>query len=165
MGNHVAAMFLTRFWKPLAYLAVAGCLWIALFSFGNAKYKAGRADERAGWLVVQAKAERDARAALQAQIDTANTTDKRNEKIIAGLNHQVDDAVGDLSLAGRLLAAARARTSPNRSLHETADQPGTAPASGTSGDGLADSIAAAVGECRRNTARLTALIAEIQPQL
>jgi len=157
--------FLRLTWKPLLIVVAAGAVWFAIHKWGETRYATGRADERAPWLIVQTKAEQAARVAMRAQIDTANATDKRNAEIIAGLNHQVDDAVGDLSIARRLLAAARARDPPSHSVHEATHQPGTPPASGASGDGLTDSVAAAVGECRRNSARLAALIAEITPQL
>lgn len=157
--------FLKLAWKPLLALAVAGAVWLAIHNWGDSRYASGEIHKNAEWLVKQNKAEREARQALQTQLDTATATDKRNAEIIAGLNHQVDDAVGDLSLANRLLTAARARTSTSHPVHEAADQPGTAPASGTQSDRLADSVAAAIGECRRNGARLTALIAEVVPQL
>jgi hypothetical protein len=157
--------FIRLNWKLLLIIAVAGAFWFAVHRWGDTRYASGRADERAPWLIVQANAQKAARAAIQAQIDTANATDKRNAEIIASLNHQVDDAVGDLSVANRLLVAARARTSASHPMPETADQPRATPPGGTPGDGLADSVAAAIGECRRNSRRLDALIAEISPQI
>jgi len=124
-----------------------------------ASYQAQVADQ-------EAKAEKAAREALQAQIDAHHVIDQRNERVIADLTQRAQAAESDAALTGRLLAAQKARLPPSHPVPEAAHQSATVDASETSGLGqLAAATAAALNECRGNARQLNALIAEIEPQL
>lgn len=105
--------------------------------------------------------------ALAAQKAAADAAEARNALILEKLNDrekELSAVAGDRDLARRLLARAAAAASssvPTSQGGQTAANP-----SGASSDGsLAETVAAAIGECRRNADRLDALIAEITPQL
>ena len=125
-----------------------------------ASYKAQVAD-------ADAKAQKAAADALQAQINTRLTTEANNGKVISQLMAERDTAALDRDIAQRLLAAAAARAAaPNRPVPQTAGgqaAPTAGPAAG--GGSLTEELAAAIDECRANANQLDALIAEIKPQL
>lgn len=114
-----------------------------------------------------AAAEKAAREALQAQIDTGHKTDQRNKEIIRELNARASTAESDRDLARRLLNSALGPFTPtSHRLPEASHQSGAAGAGGEGGGpGLETEVAAAIGECERNSDRLDALIAQIRPQL
>jgi len=114
-----------------------------------------------------AAGERAAREALQKQIDTAHQTDQRNETIIHDLHARADSAESDRDLARRLLNSALGPISPaSHRLPEAPNQPGATGTGRTgSGPSLETEVAAAIGECERNSNRLDALIAQIKPQV
>lgn len=158
--------FIRLNWKPLLVVVIAGAIWFAIHRWGEARYAAGRADERAPWLIAQASAEKAAREAIQAHIDTANATDKRNAETIAGLDRTLADASRDHDQLSGLLAAARQRAAASHPVSAAANQPAASEPSTAQSDGRLDGLlASAITECNGNRAGQTALIAEIQPQL
>lgn len=124
-----------------------------------ARYKASVAE-------VQASAQLAARNALEKQLSQRTLTEANNAQVIQSLTAERDVASRDRDLAQRLLSAAQARPAASHSVPETRREPGAPTASPAPSDGrLADVLAATFDECRANAAQLTALIAEIQPQL
>jgi len=124
-----------------------------------ASYQARVADQAAA-------AEKAAREALQAQIDSAHSTDIRNQGIIDDLKKRADSSESDLAFARRLLNAARPIAAAGHSVPKAPNQPGASGASGAaSGPSLETEVAAAIGECERNSDRLDALIAQVKPQV
>ena len=114
-----------------------------------------------------AKAQKAASDALQAQINTRLATEANNGKVIQQLQAERDSAAADRDFARRLLAAAQA-------VPTAADHSGTAAAGGSAapdparppGDRpLAQDLGDAAGECRDAIQRLAALQVELQPQL
>lgn len=158
--------FLKLSWKPLLAILVAGAILFAIHRWGEMRYAAGYGASETNWLVVQASAERAARVAMQAQIDTANATDKRNAETIADLDRTLADAGRDHDRLSFLLAAARQRASTSHPVPTAPNQPAAAEASGAQSarrlDGL---LADAITECNGNRAAYAALIAEVSAQL
>lgn len=153
-------------WRPLLIIIAAGAVWFAIHKWGDTRYAAGRADERAPWLIEQAKAEEAARIAIQAQINTANATEKRNAETIAGLDRTLADAAHEHDRLSGLLAAARQRTAASHPVPAAANQPAVTAAPAAQGDGRLDGLSAdAIIECLGVRASYIALIAELVPQL
>jgi hypothetical protein len=110
------------------------------------------------------------RKALQTQQVQAQKTDQTNSQVLHELQLKNTAIAIDRDhtnvLVRRLLARAARPCPASGGMPETTDQPGTARASGTSGDGQVESLLGdAYDESQRNAARLDALIAQIKPQL
>jgi len=159
--------FLRLAWPYLLSAAVAGYGVHELdqIPYGRlqttfASYKAQVADD-------DAKAQKAAADALQAQINTRLTTEANNGKVIAQLAQERDSAAADRDFARRLLAAAQAKPTTGGGAVPTAGhQPGTSDPAGSSGDrSLVTDLGSAAGECRDAIQRLAGLQAELIPQL
>ena len=106
-------------------------------------------------------------ADAKAKADQAELSALQNDGVIyANLQTESAAIAADRdSLAGRLRHALGLATSCG-SLQPTASIPGPAPSGSPSGAGYVDdAIAAALTECRLNSAQLDALEAQIRPQL
>lgn len=112
-------------------------------------------------------AQKAATDALARQLQQQKTTEDNNAAIIAKLEADKTAAESDRDIAVRLFNGAKAANDPGSgSMSKAVNQPPASASSGASGGGsLTTDLAAAIGECRRNAARLNALIAEISPQL
>jgi hypothetical protein len=110
-----------------------------------------------------ARADMAALAAERAK-DKEDAANTHNAQVVAGLQTQLD-ALGleRTALANRLQNAIKADSG---SLPQAGNHPGITPATRASGDGrLAELLAAAVSECRRNDDRYASLIEEVATQL
>ena len=118
-----------------------------------------------------AAAQAAAARALQDQISRANAQDAANAKIIADLQARAVGAESDRDFARRLLAAARQAVpaAGGSAAGQAASQPGADGAAGAQPGGpptaLAGLLAGAAGECANAIQRLSALQAELTPQL
>ena len=124
-------------------------------------YKAQVAD-------ADAKAQKAAADALQAQINTRLTTESHNGQIVAQLTQERDSAALDRDFARRLLAAAQAKPRSGQ-VPAPGHQPATPDPAQPSGNGstpdLARLVADSATECRDAIQTLTALQFELKPQL
>jgi len=149
-----------------ALIAVLVLMVIEGVLVGVNEHRAGAAEVQVQWDADMAKitaeavkAKADADAEVQAAL-TANQgiRDDDNAKIAA-----INAANSGLALG---LRRASCPAAGSGSLPKASGQPGSAPAGEASGAGpVDDAIAAAITECRINSAQLDALSAEIKPQL
>lgn len=149
----------------LAALLLFGAGWMTQGWRADAKYAALQASDAAA----RADGEAAVRKQLQAQLDTLKTTSANNAQVIHALQTQNDAIAADrdhtMDLVHRLLNTATT-SAPTPVVSKTGSGQDLAVPSGTSSDGpVGDLLASASDECKRNRARLDALIAQIGPQL
>lgn len=161
--------FLTAAWAlakriPWQVWAVL-LLVVGIYCYGDNRYAAGVAHERASWtatiLATNQRAEREARA-KEAEAKAHNTTVR--------LQYESDLAriLSDRDSLARRLRVAQAR--PACPVPASADRPAAPdPAPQPSGTGTADAVDAATDSydsaCRLDAAQLAALIEQLRPQL
>ena len=105
--------------------------------------------------------------ALTDEIDKRNEADANNAQVISKLTSEKDNLTAGLVFANRLLSALKAQSpSGSHSVPAPPDQPGTPQAPGGGGDQqIAQLLGAAAAECKHNTEALSALQAELIPQM
>ena len=162
-------IFLARYWKYLAGLAVLGAIFYA-----GAHWQSGRDAAKAA-VVAARQAERDAVAAdayakaTNATLQAERAAQAVNWRIENELEPKLAASTADAARLARRLRDALAARPGGGAVPEGADNPQSAGTSGVpSGTGTAGIEAAtadALASCTRDSARLTALQSEIRGQL
>jgi len=142
--------------RAIAYLLAAGLfVWLGAHLAGL-HYEAIIAKDHEA----VANAAEQAAMAAKAKQDVANAN---NNVVVARLQAKLDTTIADNTDLANQLQDARARS---RILPKAPNLPGAAATPAASGDRRLDElIAAALTECQQNSARQSALIEELKPQL
>ena len=163
-------IFLLKYWKYLVALLVLG----AMFYMG-VHWQGGRdADKAAKIAATQAQRDAAASAAFTLEVKRVQAAEQAateaNRRIYADLEPKLAAATADGARLARLLHEALAR--PSSGAPATApDRPGAANPSGvpgsvqTDGGPIERALADVLATCGRDSARLTALQAEVQGQM
>jgi hypothetical protein len=155
------------------YVVAALLLWGAYGLWHHNVYKQGYDAAVAIWkprleaqTTAYAKAAADAEAANAKRVAEFTANNARITRELFDKTKEAAALRSDRDLARVLLRIARETAASRGEVPAAGDQPGAPSTGGAEGDGsLESTVTAAIGECRRNTDRLDALIAEIKPQL
>lgn len=165
--------FLARFWPYIVIALALAFLW-GMHIHDQRRYAALQTDYanyRAQVADANAKAQKAAREAVEAQIAERSRIDKHNAEVLADYAQTNAAITADRDrsreLVRRLLAANQGRAaSPSGSMPEAGHQSGAAEAGSPGGHGdLGELLVDTASECRANAAQLNALIAQISRQL
>jgi hypothetical protein len=154
----------------LALMAIVGLGWWGGWHFGSSYWKTRYAAEIAQAWQAKARGEEAARQALERQLATSQATIIRNSEALHEYRAKLDiidterDRIG--AQLRRVLATAPRSCPPGDSMPPATDRSGVDASSGDDGNGRLPELASAVvAECRRNNARLDAIVEQLTPQL